>query len=218
MAAENTVSDTVDKILSGIDDSETECHGPTMSSELQHLRVLSDQVLRRLERNSDFITWRELEKTISTLERLAGTEPSRTSGPAKETIDEVTARYGKHARTPTVQLAAHIIDQKGEPVRTGALIEAMEEAGFQFRGSDPPNNLASVLGKSGIIKSVQIGPSMRDDRGWWFTGRPLPAHIKVGRLAELSKNGAAAILNGQHLVPGAPKPGENKNPTDEGGV
>lgn len=214
MSERETVSETVDQFPKGVDDSETVCHGETMSSELQHLRVLSDQVLRRLERNTDFVTWRELEKTISTLERLAATEPSRTTGPAKETIEDGTARYGRHARTPTVQLAAHVIAEKGEPVRTGALIVAMEEAGFQFRGSDPPNNLASVLGKSGIIKSVQIGPSMRDDRGWWFTGRPLPPHIKVDRLAEISKNGAAAILNGQHLVPGAPKPGDNKNPTD----
>ena len=210
-----TVSnDGVYNFPDAMDESDAACDGPTMSSELQHLRVLSDQVLRRLERDKDFVTWRELEKTIASLERHFGATDPVKSEPVKETIEEVTARFGKFAGTPTVQLAAHVIDQAGEPVRTEALIEAMQNAGFQFRGTDPPNNLASVLGKSGIIKSFQIGPSKRDDRGWWFTNRPLPPHINTGHLAELSKNGAAAILNGQHLVPGTPKPGDNKNPTD----
>ena len=152
-----------------------------MDKPLDHLRRVRDELRAELEASEAFISWVAVSEAIANAEaKLAATEPSGKS----------------HGRRKTADKAYEIIEERGRPIPTGELFNALTARGIAFTGNAPLKNLCTLLSKSERLESVQFGPSARDDRGWWFKDRPIPNKHEKGPAALTTgpshSNGAAA--------------------------
>jgi hypothetical protein len=135
----------------------------TDNDELDDFRALRDRFWKKVEATPAYAAWREADRSVKALEaRLHGSSSSLA----------IEASPGKI--TPTVKIACEIINARGAPIATEDLLEEMQKRGVVFDGAHPANNLRSTLSKSPVLENILIGPNRRDDRAWWFAGRPIP--------------------------------------------
>lgn len=110
---------------------------------------------------------RELEDFIATYRKLAGVQVK-----APEPVSAALGSPRKPASTEAiVDAAMEILAKKGEPMKLGALYDALTSMGLVIGGKIPRNNLGAKLSADKRLETIP-------GAGWWFAGEPIPSPMQ----------------------------------------
>lgn len=120
--------------------------------------------LRALERLQEISKERrELEDFIATYRKLAGVQIK-----PQEPVSATLGSPRKPASSASiVEAAMEVLATKREPMKLGALYEALCANGFVIGGKEPRNNLGAKLSAD---RRLQTYPGI----GWWFADECIP--------------------------------------------
>jgi len=105
---------------------------------------------------------RELEDFIATYRKLSGVQVK-----TPEPVSSVLGSPRKPATSEAiVEAALEILATKGEPMKLGALYDALTAKGIVIGGKEPRNNLGAKLSADRRLETHR-------GLGWWFAGEPI---------------------------------------------
>lgn len=131
-----------------------------MSSPLEQLRILRDQLRRQLDSNEIFVAWLAAERAVKEVERsVCG---SAAFGNRLRDVLSVPERIS--------DVALAILRESNSPLSTTQLYSKLIDAGVKFEGASPIKNLRSALSKDERLVSVH----WKSDRAWWIKSLPRP--------------------------------------------
>lgn len=130
-----------------------------MDNDILTLQRMAAEREARLAQNEDFLVWRALSKAIDALSRDGGAPTANIPPPR-----------AKSARISQADGAVMLIEQKGFPLRTQDILEALPEIGVSVTGTNPTINLSSSLSRDPRLLSV----NWAGGKAWWIEGKDLP--------------------------------------------
>lgn len=141
--------------------------------------ALRDKAWESLKSTQEYALFKALDEAVTaiggtTLVRGLATMPPAIWLPksASAVVGAGTSALSQPKKLSQTEFAAQVLQEAGEPLPIGRLLERVIAKGVVFKGEDPLPSFRSAMSKDARLFSVMRGNMYF----WWFTGRALPAH------------------------------------------
>lgn len=132
-----------------------------MSSPLEQLRIMRDELRKQLNANELFLAWVAADKAVREVEKSI-------CGSSKFGNRVTNVLAGHQERIPDLAIA--MIREQGIPLSTTQIFGRLLDAGAKFDGASPIKNLRTALSKDLRLRSIH----WKSDRAWWLSELPRP--------------------------------------------